>query len=547
MGDVVHLHLHGVGAARLQVLGHFVSVAVGEVQQTVGHPARGSVRRQLAEAHVEQALRLVERHFQGEGRRPEDLQGVFERLAVEAERAGIVGELIRGLGGVSGAVARPRGGAEPGFRGASHAQGEGRAGLGSQPLRVQDVAPRLDAIRGPARLAYPAPGAEGMVAARRDAVLHPDPVGGLVQDSVVHVLQPAIPPPQGLVRISHHGAGRGLVHVLVSPGSDEALAGGREAREQARHRIGIGVGPAAHRVHRDLDVGVVLAHRAVLPEVVAGLVAQPLDDPRAVSLQAGEPHVAPAIADQCRVGGARVVPEHGEGPARIGVQQAAAHVVDVVRVAVVGEVHGDDALEGGRTPGRHLERVEAAPTLAEHADPAVAPGLGRDPRDDLERVVLLLLQVLVDEQAGGLAAAAHVDAKRRVAVPGEEGMHRLVAPRGAVAGAVGDVFEDRGHRMLGRVAGQPVAHREPGAVGERDEFALDLADLAGKGLDYRCLFRRHRFSSFVASFHGPASRRITARTLCQCPRAGYAHWHSEKANLRASWRPLARKSVRYCG
>ena len=196
------------------------------------------------------------------------------------------------------------------------------------------------------------------------------------------------------------------------------------------------------------------------------------------------------------------MPEHGEGPARVGVQQAAAHVVDVVRVAVVGEVHGDDALEGGRTPGRHLERVEAAPALAEHADPAAAPGLGRDPRDDLDRVVLLLLQVLVEEQAGGFPAAAHVDPKRRVAVPGEEGVRRLVARGGAVARAVGDVLEDRGHRMLERVAGQPVAHREPGAVGEWNELALDLADLAGKGLDYRCLFRRHRFSSFVASCRG---------------------------------------------
>ena len=212
--------------------------------------------------------------------------------------------------------------------------------------------------------------------------------------------------------------------------------------------------------------------------------------------------------------------EHGEGPARVGVQQAAAHVVDVVRVAVVGEVHGDDALQGGRAPGRHLERVEAPPALAEHADPAVAPGLGRDPGDDLERVVLLLRQVLVEQQAGGFPAAAHVDPKRHVTVPGEEGVHRLVARGGAVAGAVGDVLEDRGHRMLERVAGQPVAHREPGAVGERNELALDLADLAGKGLDYRCLFRRHRFSSFVASFRGPAPSRTAGAYLMPTPAHG---------------------------
>ena len=53
---------------------------------------------------------------------------------------------------------------------------------------------------------------------------------------------------------------------------------------------------------------------------------------------------------------------------------------------------------------------------------AAAPGLGRDPGDDLERVVLLLLAVLVGQQAVGVARAADVDAHAGIAVAGEIGM-----------------------------------------------------------------------------------------------------------------------------
>ena len=48
-------------------------------------------------------------------------------------------------------------------------------------------------------------------------------------------------------------------------------------------------------------------------------------------------------------------------------EQAAAHVVDVVGVAVVGRAVGDDRLQRGRAAGGDLERVEAAPGDPEHA------------------------------------------------------------------------------------------------------------------------------------------------------------------------------------
>ena len=52
---------------------------------------------------------------------------------------------------------------------------------------------------------------------------------------------------------------------------------------------------------------------------------------------------------------------------RLDPEQAAAHVVDVVRVAVVRGADRDDRLQRGRPPGGDLERVEAAPGDPEHA------------------------------------------------------------------------------------------------------------------------------------------------------------------------------------
>ena len=101
---------------------------------------------------------------------------------------------------------------------------------------------------------------------------------------------------------------------------------------------------------------------------------------------------------------------------RLSRQEAPAHVVDVVGVAVVRRAGRDDRPERRRPAGGDLERVEAAPGVAHHADAAGAPRLGGEPGDDLHRVVLLERQVLVGEDAVRVAAAAHVDPDAGVAV-----------------------------------------------------------------------------------------------------------------------------------
>ena len=158
-------------------------------------------------------------------------------------------------------------------------------------------------------------------------------------------------------------------------------------------------------------------------------------------------------------GGVALMREHGRAPGEVVVEQAAAHVVDVVGIAVVGRAERDDRLQRRRPPRRDLQRVEAAPGHAHHADRAAAPGLRREPGDHLERVVLLLLQIFVEHQAVGIARAAHVDADRRRS-RGRRNRHASARrARGAVALAVGQVFEDRRHRV--RAPHPPAARSSP--------------------------------------------------------------------------------------
>ncbi len=194
------------------------------------------------------------------------------------------------------------------------------------------------------------------------------------------------------------GPGQPVVRVEVPPRADQALPRPLVAGQEAQDRVRVAVGPAADHVDRAADRAVVLADRALLPELVAALVREPrLDEGRRL-LEALEPLLAPALPDHSRVGRARVEREHRRGPGEhVGAEDAAAEVVDVVGVAVVGRADADHRLELGRRVGGDLERVEAAPRLADHADSACAPRLAGEPADHLDAVLLLARQVLVLE------------------------------------------------------------------------------------------------------------------------------------------------------
>ena len=265
----------------------------------------------------------------------------------------------------------------------------------------------------------------------------------------------------------------------VCPRPDQALADPRQPFEQPGNRVRVPVHPASDRVDRALDGGEVLADRAVLPVRVAPLMGEPgLDIGRRLP-QAVEPRLSPRVADDGRIGRRAVPDVHERGPGqRVHSEQAAAHVVDVVGIAVVCGAERDHRLQCGRAAGCDLEAVEAAPGDPEHAHGARAPGLGRDPGDGLDSVVQLLFEVLVEEDPVRLAGSAQVDAHAGVPVPGEVGVHGGVAPPGPVVLPVGDVLEDRWHRLGLGALGKPDLRGQAASIGHRNPDVLDLAHLA---------------------------------------------------------------------
>ena len=142
-----------------------------------------------------------------------------------------------------------------------------------------------------------------------------------------------------------------------------------------------------------------------------------------------------------------------------------AHVVDVVRVAVVGCVDRDDRVERGRTLHRDLERVESAPRRSVHADLPGAPALLREPGDDRTDVGLLLCVVLVERDPLRRARPAEVEPADREAAFVAEPLVLARVRGGQVVHAVRERVDDRRRRELAR---QEEAGGEPRAVFHRD-------------------------------------------------------------------------------
>ena len=114
--------------------------------------------------------------------------------------------------------------------------------------------------------------------------------------------------------------------------------------------------------------------------------------------------------------------------AQLAGRHAAADVVDVGQVAVVGALDGHDRAEVRRPQLRDLDRGERAVADAPHPDRAVAPRLGGEPLDGVVAVERLGLGVLVERDArrtsrcrgrrpGTKAIAAGGELRRRARCP----------------------------------------------------------------------------------------------------------------------------------
>ena len=383
---------------------------VGQVEDLRRDEPGDAARRHVVQPGGDQRQRPVAREAEREPRVAEDLQRLRERRRGEAERLALRRTLVGGevarlaLGAPGAGVGAAELGAADAEAAAVRAVRGGRLsirrrrvrGVAQHAVGVEPQAPGLDARRRPRVLGDPAPRDLVHPGRRRHGLLHPDAQHRLVHDAGVHALQPVVPPAQRLLQEADRRARRDVVRERVRPRADQPLARPGQALEQAQDAVGVAVGPAADGVDGDLDGGVVLADRAVLPVGVAALVREPGVDPRLVGLEALLPELAPALADGGLVRRLALPVQHAGAPVQqVGGQHAAALVVHVVGVAVVGAHERDDRLQRRRAAGGQLQAVEAAPRDAGHADAAGAPRLGGDPGDDLEEVLLLLRVVLV--------------------------------------------------------------------------------------------------------------------------------------------------------
>lgn len=277
----------------------------------------------------------------------------------------------------------------------------------------------LDARRRPLVLGCPRAGVIGKIERLRPLLAgDPDAVERLIHDAGVLAGEPMPPPAQRFLQIADQRSGRATAGIGMRPRSDNAELRPRQMFEQARHEVRIAVFPAADGHDGAFDRRKILADRALPPVVVTALMREPHLRQRAGRRQPVQPHGAPGVADDLRIGRHRLLHQHEVRPHLLLGEQRAAHVVNVVGITVVGGAVGDDRFQRRGPARRDLQRVEAAPGNAGHADIAVAPGLASEMADNLAGIFLLERQVLVGEIAAGIAAAPDIYAGAGNAVPG---------------------------------------------------------------------------------------------------------------------------------
>ncbi len=446
-------------------LGGGVPVAVGQVEDAAGHEQRLARRRHVAQPRGDERLGLIGGDAQRQLREAQRLDRVAQRGRVEAQREGVVLALVERL--ARSAVGAPVAGREAvRLRRSDRQRGHVRRCSSERPVAEREA---VGGGRRPGPRRGPATAARDVVARGPVVVLDVGAQERLAVVAVVVAAQVVAEEARALVEEGDLRAGRGVVRIAVRPRPDqpEAIAG--QVLDEVEHRVAIGVRPAADGEHRAGDVAVAERDRAVPPVLVLQLVREPGLDHRRRDVQPSLPGRAPAVADDRRIGRPRVEGEHRRRPREHVVRvDAAADVVAVVGVSPHGRVDGDDGAELRRPASGDLEPGEPAPRVADHPDAPVAPGLLREPGDDLDGVVLLLGEVLVVDQAVGVARAADVDAHAGEAALGPPGVARLVALARAVGAAVGDRLQDHRRRARADVVGQPDPRRQAAAVGERD-------------------------------------------------------------------------------
>lgn len=123
--------------------------------------------------------------------------------------------------------------------------------------------------------------------------------------------------------------------ITVFPRTDKRLGRGLHLRGKGGWRIHIGIGPASDRKHRRLDRRPVLADRSMFPEIIPPTMTQPVRRHERQRFDPLHPGRAP-VGAQLGIQRAGLVGVHLRRPIGIVAQQAAAHEMDIIGIAVHG-------------------------------------------------------------------------------------------------------------------------------------------------------------------------------------------------------------------
>lgn len=140
--------------------------------------------------------------------------------------------------------------------------------------------------------------------------------------------------------------------------------------------------------------------------------------------------------------------------------------MDVIGKAVDGGTQRYHRLKRLWRMGRDLQPVKAAPADAHHAYRSAAPRLRGKPVDHLYAIGLFLRGVFILHHAIAVAIAAHIDPHAGISTFGKPRVGQRIPCGGAVTFAVGEVFQNHGHRRGIGIFRPPDSCGEPAPIRE---------------------------------------------------------------------------------
>ena len=157
--------------------------------------------------------------------KPSSSSGASSGAEVKRQRAPVLGALVDGPV-AEAAVGAPAPASSPvvcGLR-CSIARSATVSPAGTSPSAPSIQTALADRVRRPRALGHPAARPLGVVAGRRDALLHPGAQHRLVHDAGLDALQPVVPPAQALLQEADRRPGLAVLREVVRPRADQALA-----------------------------------------------------------------------------------------------------------------------------------------------------------------------------------------------------------------------------------------------------------------------------------------------------------------------------------